>query len=78
MLLICGAILVFAFIVQRVYRRFNCKGISYDITIDKAIVDPDEAFVVTSTVKNDKRLPISCMQLNESFPPPWFSLLQEH
>ena len=48
--------------------KHGLDDVTYSLTADKPVVDPDEKFFVTTTIENRKRMPISFMRIKELLP----------
>ena len=49
--------------------KHGLDEVTYSLTPDKGVVDPDEVFSITTTIKNRKRMPISFLRVKELMPP---------
>ncbi len=53
---------------QRLSLQFALKGITYDVAFSQPLVDPGEEFAITTTVENNKALPVTFLSVEEKLP----------
>ena len=68
MLAFCIVLVIVLAVAEAVSVRFAFKGIRYDTTTSKTVVDPDEKFDILTTVENAKRLPVGYIKVEETLP----------
>lgn len=53
---------------QRLSLQWALKGVTYDVSSSQALVDCGEEFTVTTTVENNKALPVTFLSMEEKLP----------
>lgn len=61
-------LVVLVFILNRISTKYIFKGIRYKRNISKKLVMIDEEFNIETIVENDKRLPVTFLQVIERYP----------
>ena len=65
-LLILFALILF--LVERYYLQNGLSRIYYDVSVSQALLEPEEEFIIRSTIENHKPLFLPYLSMEESLP----------
>lgn len=59
---------LFLFLVERYYLQNGLSRIYYDVSVSQALLEPEEEFIIRSTIENHKPLFLPYLSMEESLP----------
>lgn len=68
MLITVIILIAFAFILNELSKKYSIKGLTYKREMSRTVVEIDEEFKISTTLENNKFLPVTFLQIYEEYP----------